>query len=295
MSLISLNGISHILFFDESGDHDLKTIDPSFPILVLCGVIIKVSDYPTVELLISQHKERFFDNPESVILVSRWIRKQEGPFRILSDRRSRDEYFNDLNATISLAQIKILMMIVDKKAMCERYSEHVSPYELSLMFMIERLVTEMNSSPGRVKRAMIIAESRSSSKHRKLISEVEQGLIAEEHLRKEDRELYSAFSQILTGGTSYISANDLQERVVDLKFCSKLRNVAGLQLADLCAYPGAGYALGRPSPAWNIVQKKLCGYPRYRGNGLKVFPYLSSAQNKAVKKALEKLKRPPTA
>ncbi|KJV92878.1 DUF3800 domain-containing protein [Rickettsia bellii] len=31
----------HILFIDESGDHNLTKIDPSYPIFVLGGVIIE--------------------------------------------------------------------------------------------------------------------------------------------------------------------------------------------------------------------------------------------------------------
>ena len=46
-----------------------------------------------------------------------------------------------------------------------------------------------------------------------------------------------------------------------------------LELADLCAFPIHKYlSYGTKDPAFNVIQRKICGYPHIRGRGLKSFP-----------------------
>ena len=54
----------------------------------------------------------------------------------------------------------------------------------------------------------------------------------------------------------------------------KKTNSSGLQVADLVAYPIGRFLIGseRKNPAFEILEKKLYGYPDHFGKGLKAFP-----------------------
>jgi len=63
--------------------------------------------------------------------------------------------------------------------------------------------------------------------------------MAESRGRVEDRQLRAAYRHIYTNGTSFIRPEKFQRTLTthDLKVEPKAANVAGLQLADLLAYP----------------------------------------------------------
>jgi len=90
---------------------------------------------------------------------------------------------------------------------------------------------------------------------------------------KEDAQITSHFNSIRDAGTYFVDADRMQRRVTGCSFHAKRENVAGLQCADLCAYPLARSLVlkGEPSKAAEIVSKKVYskGGKQY---GLKVFP-----------------------
>ncbi len=40
--------MKYYLFLDESGDHGLRRVDPSFPVFVLSGIICSDDSYKTI-------------------------------------------------------------------------------------------------------------------------------------------------------------------------------------------------------------------------------------------------------
>ncbi len=76
--------MKYTFFLDETGDHGLSFIDPSFPIFLLCGVLISEDDLVKMSSAINQFKLKYFQST-GVILHSRDIRKCEGAFQILFD------------------------------------------------------------------------------------------------------------------------------------------------------------------------------------------------------------------
>jgi hypothetical protein len=80
----------YLVFVDESGDHNLRKIDPDFPVFVLLFTIISKKTYvedicPSLQNL----KMKYWGHDE-IVLHEHEIRKPRGPFRILlnSDTRS---------------------------------------------------------------------------------------------------------------------------------------------------------------------------------------------------------------
>lgn len=70
------------LFIDESGDHGLVNLDASFPVFLLCGLLISEENYKETRNEINELKRSFWGNKQ-VILHSRDIRKCEKEFQIL--------------------------------------------------------------------------------------------------------------------------------------------------------------------------------------------------------------------
>ncbi len=76
--------MKHFLFIDESGDHGLVSIDPNFPVFVLCGIVISEPNYISINQGLKDLKKRFWGD-RKVILHSRDIRKCDNEFQILFD------------------------------------------------------------------------------------------------------------------------------------------------------------------------------------------------------------------
>lgn len=75
---------TYYLFIDESGDHGLTTLNPDFPVFLLCGVLLAEPDYFAIRDEFNRIKGEFWKNKQ-VIFHSRDIRKCEKEFQILFD------------------------------------------------------------------------------------------------------------------------------------------------------------------------------------------------------------------
>lgn len=96
--------------------------------------------------------------------------------------------------------------------------------------------------------------------------------MAEARGKQEDKSLELAFLRILSCGTRYFEADDFKALRCPLVFRSKRDNIAGIQVADLCAYPCARRILAssKPNSAFEIVRKHFYAGTPY--GGFKVFP-----------------------
>ena len=76
------NPTKYYLFLDESGDHGLGNIDPTFPVFVLSGILISEENYEILNKQFNGLKNKHWGE-KKVILHSRDIRKCEKEFQIL--------------------------------------------------------------------------------------------------------------------------------------------------------------------------------------------------------------------
>lgn len=129
-------------------------------------------------------------------------------------------------------------VIVDKESLLTRYSEPFNPYELSMLFCMERMLAKLIQLEQTEKIAHILVESRGA---------------------KEDRELELEFRRICDNKArwGYKSA-DFSKKHFELIFVDKRSNSSGLQLADLVARPIALNCLRpeQPNRAFNIIKGK---------------------------------------
>lgn len=242
----------YYLFIDESGDHGLVTLDPSFPVFLLCGLITSEESYIQTRDAINAIKKEFWGNKE-VILHSRDIRKCEKEFQILFNLDLKRNFYTKINDVIENSKYRILASAINKEKYINTYGKLSNDvYELALSFIIERAI-------------FCLDEIKDCKKHLEII--------IEKRGKKEDKKLEEHFQRLVSRGTAYVSAERLQEVGIKITFKDKKENINGLQLADLIAYPIARYVIEpkRANPAFEVLEKKIYTKNNKR-YGLKIFP-----------------------
>ena len=244
--------MKYYLYIDESGDHGLATVNPDFPVFLLCGVLVSADEDLKIQQSINNIKQTFW-NGKHVILHSRDIRKCEKEFSILFDLELKKVFYEKINAVIQGQQYTVIASAIKKESYIKQYGRLTTNnvYELALSFIIERAIFFVDDIRG--------------------THEIE--IIIEKRGRREDKKLGEHFQRLMARGTNYVSAKRLKNYKMKITFMSKRENVIGLQLSDLVAYPIARYVIdpARANPAFDQVEPKIYhkGAKRY---GLKLFP-----------------------
>lgn len=208
------------LYVDESGDHTFhKSEDPAKRYLGLIGIFIQSEYYrttfqPEMERLKQEH---FPHNPdEPVILHRKDIINRIAPFWRLRDRMKEEAFNRDFLEFIKEQEYRIITVVIDKRTHVERYGEAAyHPYHYCLTILLERYCGFLNFSDAR---GDVMAESRGGM---------------------EDRQLKEAYRLTYKVGSQWRGLGYFQKALSsqEIKLKPKIANIAGLQLADLLAYP----------------------------------------------------------
>ncbi len=239
-----------IAFLDECGDHSMERIDRDFPLFVLAVVIVERNSY--VEEIVprlNHFKLNYWDH-EGINLHSRDIRKAEGPFSILQNPERRKRFLTELTTLMEELPYTLFVVGIHKQRHRERYKDHArNPYKLALTFAFERISHFLKQRDE--KHLPVIAEARG---------------------KNEDRDLEAAFYKLLAEGTYFIGPERFNRFCCPLLFENKKKNICGIQLADLCAYPSVRHIL-RPeqtNSAFEVIEEHI--YDGGNVKGWKVFP-----------------------
>lgn len=208
------------MYVDESGDHTYyDTEDLGKRYLGLIGVIVECeyyrsTFYPELEALKQRH---FPHNPdEPVILHREDIINRRGSFWRLRDSEKEEAFNEDFLRFIEEKSYCIITVVIDKKNHVKRYGDAAyHPYHFCLTALLERYCGYLNFYNAR---GDVLAESRGGT---------------------EDRQLKVAYKNVYEGGTYYRGSKFFQGALTssEIKIKQKLRNLAGLQIADLLAHP----------------------------------------------------------
>lgn len=237
---------------DESGNHGLTEINKSFPVFLLCGILLSESDYEALRLDMNYIKKTFWGNI-AVILHSRDIRKCQKEFVILFDLDLKCKFYEHINNLVATNNYTILASAIRKDLYIQRFGKLSNDvYELSLSFIIERAVFCLDEI---------------------IMTDKELEIIIEKRGPKEDKKLEEHFQRLLARGTGYVSAERLKIYKLTIKFKSKKENINGLQLADLIAYPMARHVI-EPERSNPALEAFFCKIYTKNGKryGLKVYP-----------------------
>ncbi len=250
MTETCLSSSRFIAFFDECGDHSLTKINPQFSIFLLCMVVVERKAYAQQIIPeMAAFKLRYFAH-EGFNLHNRDIRKSEGPFTILQNSHVRHRFLSELSEMIKTLPFTLFCTAIQKDSYKTRYGDKArNPYDVALEYSFERALHFLESH-----------------------NETALPVIAETRGKQEDDELRASFYNLMTKGTHYNRAERFRLLECPISFRRKNDNIAGIQLADLCAHPVARHVLqpDEANRAFDVV------FPHFYRNGsvnsLKVFP-----------------------
>lgn len=252
----------YIIYVDESGDHSLTSIDPSYPVFVLTFCIVHKQEY--ADKIVPAVKKMKFDifGHDDIILHEHEIRKSKNDFTLLMNPEKREIFHSRLHEIMTEAPISIIATVINKKALLGKYASPYNPYHIALGLCLER-ASQFLAAKGQESRLNhIIVESRG---------------------KNEDQDLELQFRRIIQPSLLNMGANSLRYQLAgvpyELRFTKKTANMAGLQLADMTARPIGRYVMdpSQPNRAMDTIKDKLLktggqGSESFIDFGLKVFP-----------------------
>ena len=113
---VNNESLMKILFLDESGDHNLSIIDPSYPLFVLGGIIVD-KHYAENELpnALNDFKLKMFGRTD-IILHTADITRNKNGFQRLIEPAFRHEFYQALNQLIQKLEFTIVACVIKKEA-----------------------------------------------------------------------------------------------------------------------------------------------------------------------------------
>ena len=239
-----------IAFFDECGDHSMEKIDADFPLFVLSTVIVERDAYVKVVVPeLTRLKLRFWPH-EGVNLHSRDIRKEHGDFAFMRVPAQRAAMMAAIGGLMAALPFTLFITAIRKEKHKEHYGQDaVNPYDAALTYTFERVLHFLE-----------------------VVGETCLPVTAEARGKNEDNALEAAFLRIMTQGTGYNAAERFRALNCLLTFRRKTDNIAGMQVADLCAHPAARKVLkpDQPNQAYEVIAQHI--YHRDGVSGWKVSP-----------------------
>jgi len=208
------------LYLDESGDHTFTDIgDPAKRYLGLTGILVeseayRTSFHPALESLKQTHFPHDPDYP--VILHRKELISCRGPFWRLREGTNRRRFDEDLLHFLAEQEYFLITVVIDKLAHIARYGDAAyHPYHYCLLVMLERYCGFLNRLNGQ---GDVMAESRG---------------------KVEDGQLKAVYKRVTAPSFCESVARFFQTALTskELKLKPKTANIAGLQVADLLAYP----------------------------------------------------------
>ena len=216
------------LYLDESGDHTNRDLSgPDKRYLGLTGVVIETEAYRTrFHPALEELKQRHFphDPDDPVVLHRKELVNGNGSFWRLRDATRRSAFDADLLRFLAEQDYVVITVVIDKLNHLGRYGDRaIHPYHYCLIVMLERycgLLAHIGACGD------VMAEKRGG---------------------EEDSLLKAAYQRVYDQGTPYRGAGFFQQTLTskELKLKPKTANIAGLQVADLLAYPCKQILLSR--------------------------------------------------
>lgn len=208
------------MYVDESGDHTYSVNGGDGKrYLGITGIIFESQYYkevfhPTLETFKQKH---FPHNPdEPVVLHRKELINKSGPFWRLLDEKKEKSFNEDFLKLLSDCDYRIISVVIDKKAHVDRYETlALHPYHVSLIALLESYCSLLN------------------------FSNIQGDILAESRGGHEDLQLKEAYRTVYESGTTFRKNDFFQKSLTskEIKIKPKSANIAGLQLADLLAYP----------------------------------------------------------
>lgn len=182
------------------------------------------------------------------------IRNARGPFS--EEVINRPEFLTDLDQFIVETDFTIMSATLNKEEHVKKYSRPIHPYDLCMVFILEKFAKYFLNSKG--KNGLVIIEARGE---------------------REDRFTLKNIVKTLEQGSPYCAPDhykSIKGVYFNPKWCLKDENLTsyfGLEIADIVSYPIHKYCrTGVKDRALQSFEHKTYGYPDNIHWGIKMFP-----------------------
>jgi hypothetical protein len=134
-----------------------------------------------------------------------------------TDHDLREWFMEELSHLMAEAPMQLVVSVIDKKRLTEKYSNPYNPYEIAMLFCMERTLRFLLDQGQAGRRVAVLFEG---------------------HGKREDAELELEFRRVCDneGSWGYKQPN-FRQIAFEHVFVDKKSNSSGLQLADLVARP----------------------------------------------------------
>ena len=210
------------MYVDESGDDVMdpsKWSKPEARYLGLTGVVIASETYRTqTHPEFQALKQEFFpyDPDEPLVLVRQKIVQKKDDFGVLQDQEIATRWEERVLQFFETHVSQIITVVLDKKMYLQSgLHSGQRPYGYCANAPVDKYALWLNGVGG------------------------DGDVMAETRGKKEDQELKDDFRRYLTGNGNPQGTQEARLRITSnqIKLNLKSRNITGLQLADLLAYP----------------------------------------------------------
>ncbi|MBR1415024.1 MAG: DUF3800 domain-containing protein [Prevotella sp.] len=242
------------LYIDECGDQNLETFSPTFPIFTLCGILVRDDKVSLINEQVRTLKQEFWGDRQ-IILHSRDIRKCQNGFEVLFDLDVKRRFYEAVNHLLGQEDVYVIVSCsILKEPYIRQFGKLNDVYGQSLSFVLERAIFYVDNH----------CEDGSGS-----IS-----AIVERRGKREDRNLQNYYEQLLEKGTYWVTAERMRNRMTCIDFKWKSEDIAGLQIADLIAYPLTRHVLNPQAVnlAYDVLEPNIFN-ENGKLMGLKIYPH----------------------
>lgn len=214
------------IYIDEVGNDGMRRNSiqsPNDRYLSLTGVILEANYYrETFHHTLFDFKSKFIpdypDNPPGTAycLHRKDILKRQNGFEFPHNDLMRANFDTEILDIIKTTDFSVISVVIDKLAHLDMYgSFHKPPYFYCLEVILERYVMYLED---RGATGDVMIEARNKTK---------------------DKQLKQVYSEFFEYGTDQISLARVQAQLSskEIKIKPKVKDIYGLQLADLVAYP----------------------------------------------------------
>lgn len=262
--------VTWIIAIDESGNSDLryvsKAIDEGREIndgekqFTVTACVIKTENLETSRDIVMNVKNKYWENAiynykgidKRICFHSKEIREKKGAFN--PSKINYVSFVQDISDMIEKIPMKLYSANINKWKHIQQYKYPADPYDLCLNFVLERVMFDIGINDT----CYIVLEARG---------------------KREDQELLNRIKRLIDNGNNWNGSSKFSKIkgvYFNPKWCHEEQDKKSywqLELADLCAYPIHKFiSYGRKDAAFDVLEKKICGYPRIIGKGLKSFP-----------------------
>src|SRR5579859_3584924 len=186
------------MYLDESGDHSLTVVDPSYPVFVLGGIIVE-QEYAEGEMAerMRQFKRDTIGRDDIILHTADIVRQKQG-FEALKDPAARKRFYAKLNELMRSLDFQVVACAIRKDQHLSRYgAAALDPYLLSFDILVERFCYALGPRLGD---GVIIAEKRNTTL---------------------DHQLELAWLNLKISGTAQVRATEIERKVVGVNLRDK--------------------------------------------------------------------------